>query len=852
MKRLGKITQLLLLTAVGGLSSNSHATVCIGNDFGAFSYNDTSIKPFVKIENKATLQVVAGGELTLSASALVDKESGGIPFFYWCAENGSLQPLPNTPDYSSVKFVTPSTGYKTVAIEVNLGDSLGRVAREKVFITLSPSVLMYKIGDTVYIDSASQNINFGSSGTISVDGKSVDASWSNSNITFDLPLANINKSILITLLGESGEELYSSYYPFSDVFPNRWYTRPVMKLWQQQVVQGYGNGTTGIFGPFNNATRAEFIVAVVRAINNGTLPTASNAPFEDIAQDEWFAGAVEYAKNQGWISGCNTEKTRYCPHDPISNAEAMKILALAFERVNTHLAACESSTTLPFNDVDADAWFAPYVCAAKAARAAGGFYDGSFRPSLGMKRAFMAKAICIAAYGTSECIADGDELLPVVAAVSPNIATVGEAVTLSVEGFHLPQPVTMLLAGCDNLSPTGTATPEKQDFTCTPNSEGVLTGQITDSTDMVLFEFTLDVQADSATEPTDPEPPVDPVDPTDPTDPVEPPVEPTEPGGAADDPGNALSLFMINGQPTISCQFTDSAPTTEFETAVRILCSAGIVVGYVDENGNRVFVTPDNTDDIANTAEVLKVFLLTADYAYVSEHSIGSNPWYQFYMDDAVRRGLPSFGLQNDGKPTREQALTWLAMLFYNYTGGDPVGYLQGLGITNGSNPENTITRYEMALLAVRALIKTDKLDEIPIGLWDTPAPKTITAGGVRDTALNAIGAKSPYIDADHTYSHRFVRMIFDKPAMWKYPKDMCAYYAADLTANDSPPAGAVLCYAADEGNDNFGHVAIAVGDGSEVGASSLTEGVVQRDSVYGSAYQGWVSADTFNHQYPQ
>ncbi len=326
----------------------------------------------------------------------------------------------------------------------------------------------------------------------------------------------------------------------------------------------------------------------------------------------------------------------------------------------------------------------------------------------------------------------------------------------------------------------------------------------------------------------------------------------------AENPGDATRLFILDGKMTTTCTFTDVVQGEWYAEAVNALCSAGILVGYVEDDV-RVFVRgEDKPDGKAIMVEMLKVLLLGADYANMAEGSIGSNPWYQFYLDKAAAMGLNLHGLQPTDNVIRAQALEWLAKIFYNYAGSDYVTFLKNKGITSGENTDFNVTRYEMAVLGYRAILDTGKDKNIPFGLWGKPAPKTPSSSGLGSDivakAKENLGEKYPYTDGVYTYCARFVRMMFDKPAIWADADAMCDSYAKQgvLKNAQNPPAGAAVCYEPNASNGNYGHVAIAAGDGTEIGATSLRNGVTQRNIVYGSAYRGWVSADDFNNHYPQ
>jgi len=760
--------------------------------------------------------------------------------------------------------------FKTYSFSYSSGQRRAtRDSSNSCSITISPAA-----DPSITFDIASGSLyakTLFNAASVLVDGKSTSFVPKDEGIAFNIyestgtTVETFSQPVKLDIRDANGQEIYVGCFPFKDVCTQRWYTKPVMELWKKGVIEG---NATATFRTYKDATRAEFITAVVRAANGGVTPAASSAPFSDVQQKDWFAGAVEYAKQKGWISVCKDSKTQFCPNDPISNAEAMEILTLAFkQQINDKIAMCQSGKIIGFKDVSPTSRYAPYACAARQANITDGFAGHQLRPEQPMSRAFMAKAICVAAYGVSECIESGDENLPMVLDVTPRKATVGQSVTLSVDGFKLPMPsVTMTLLGCDNLSPLSGGTENKQQFTCTPSKAGNLTGQVKDAMGTVLHEFPLNV-ATAATQGT-PVPNT-----TIPTNPPNTTTPTTEPGGAAENPSDESKLFLDSSTNSVvnSCTFKDVVQTAWYAESVNKLCGAGILVGYW-EGTERVFVKLDpglsndarsdvlkNSSVRANVAETLKVFLLGVDYQNISlEMKSNTGEWYDLFINEATTRGLNLYGLSHNSTVTRKQAMTWLAKLFYNHTGSDPIGFLQGEGLVTTDptavRADALLNRYELAYLAYRTMLKTGKDKEINFGLRGEPAfkPQPPLGDEIVAKAVASVGKLYPYTDGKYTYCARFVRMMFDKQAIWGDAKSMCNHYANMMQTSQTPPAGAVLCYAPNASNYNYGHVAIAVGDGTEVGATSLKNGVTKRNSVYGSAYQGWIDATTFSNNYPQ
>jgi hypothetical protein len=255
------------------------------------------------------------------------------------------------------------------------------------------------------------SINQSDAITVKINGQLVPFNWNNGVLNCDLYTA-INQNpevasdpLFLEIHDTDGKEIYVGYYPFKDVEPNRWYTKPIMKLWKEGVLKGYDNGSTGIFGSNNPALRAELITATVRAKElNLTSAPLTTQPFADVSIDEWYAHYVQYAKDVGLIQGCDISKNLFCPNKQISRVAAAKVIALGL--LKNEVDAIENGQTplRLFNDVqNKDDWFYPYVYALQNAQAVHGYRDGSFGVGNDLNRAEMAKMICIAKFGSMEC-----------------------------------------------------------------------------------------------------------------------------------------------------------------------------------------------------------------------------------------------------------------------------------------------------------------------------------------------------------------------------------------------------------------------------------------------------------------
>lgn len=107
---------------------------------------------------------------------------------------------------------------------------------------------------------------------------------------------------------------------------------------------------------------------------------------QGIAEGEKPAVTLEQI-NAGFDHG--SENVRYYyPERPINRAEFTKLVLLASGTKNP-----PTCTSNPFPDVPKDAWFAPYVCAAKKRGIISGFPDGTFKPALNINYANASKIL---------------------------------------------------------------------------------------------------------------------------------------------------------------------------------------------------------------------------------------------------------------------------------------------------------------------------------------------------------------------------------------------------------------------------------------------------------------------------
>lgn len=171
-----------------------------------------------------------------------------------------------------------------------------------------------------------------------------------------------------------------SVLAFSDT-QEHWASFYIEELAAEGIVTGYEDGN---FGPDDTLTRGQFAKVVALAFD---LEFQGETDFTDVDADAWYASYIDALVSAGLAEGYGTGE--FGPEDPVTRAQAVKILVLA--------AGLESETTEShFLDVSLDDWFFDYVETAYHYSLVEGYEDGRFAPNENVSRGEMAKMTVLA------------------------------------------------------------------------------------------------------------------------------------------------------------------------------------------------------------------------------------------------------------------------------------------------------------------------------------------------------------------------------------------------------------------------------------------------------------------------
>lgn len=106
---------------------------------------------------------------------------------------------------------------------------------------------------------------------------------------------------------------------FTDVDPAAWYHEAVDYALENGFMSGMGDG---IFNPDGNLTRA--MLCQILYSREGEPAVTGTSSFADVADDEWYTGAITWAEAHGIVSGY--EDGTFGPNDPITREQLAAIL----------------------------------------------------------------------------------------------------------------------------------------------------------------------------------------------------------------------------------------------------------------------------------------------------------------------------------------------------------------------------------------------------------------------------------------------------------------------------------------------------------------------------------------------
>lgn len=165
---------------------------------------------------------------------------------------------------------------------------------------------------------------------------------------------------------------------FSDVAANAWYSDYVIAANELGIMRGNGDGT---FLPQNSLTRAE-LVQVLANYAEADLSSNAASGFSDVAAGAWYAPAVAWAKENGYISGY--PDGTFKPNQTVTREDFCTIMSRYLQKQGVTY----STKTVTFADESQIAGYAKeHVAYCAGIGLVNGVGNDRFDPKAGTKRA---------------------------------------------------------------------------------------------------------------------------------------------------------------------------------------------------------------------------------------------------------------------------------------------------------------------------------------------------------------------------------------------------------------------------------------------------------------------------------
>lgn len=167
---------------------------------------------------------------------------------------------------------------------------------------------------------------------------------------------------------------------FTDVPDDAWYSQAVDYAVSHGMFSGTGAGT---FSPSTPMTRG-MIVVVLSNVAKADVSSSKDANFSDVQPSDWYADAINWAYEQGYVSG--TGANTFSPNSVVTRTQIAVILSNYLHSINAALE--EDGNSAAFNDIAAiPSWALEGVKYMQAIGLMAGDSAGNFNPNKELTRA---------------------------------------------------------------------------------------------------------------------------------------------------------------------------------------------------------------------------------------------------------------------------------------------------------------------------------------------------------------------------------------------------------------------------------------------------------------------------------
>lgn len=138
------------------------------------------------------------------------------------------------------------------------------------------------------------------------------------NIVVPLSIFN-NNAVLAYITSPGTYDISYNLKSFGDI-KNHWAENDITFVTAREIFQGIGNGT---FAPDGTMTRAMFVTALAR-LDGADVSRYTSSRFTDVQGDEWYKAYVEWAAENGIVSGVGN--SQFAPNTSVTREQMTVML----------------------------------------------------------------------------------------------------------------------------------------------------------------------------------------------------------------------------------------------------------------------------------------------------------------------------------------------------------------------------------------------------------------------------------------------------------------------------------------------------------------------------------------------
>ena len=194
------------------------------------------------------------------------------------------------------------------------------VSRETVYKTVSDAIAATKNVNTTFSDTTAH----WASSTIAAAVKlQIIGGYDDGSLRPNAPVTRAEFTAMIARA--FGLASNPAAADFRDTASN-WAAGYIGALAEKGIVTGYADGS---FKPGSTITRAEMVTMIGRVLNLDALQTGTRAGFTDVSSNYWAAGAIQQAASANLVQGVSA--SAFAPQNNATRAEAVVLIIRALE-----------------------------------------------------------------------------------------------------------------------------------------------------------------------------------------------------------------------------------------------------------------------------------------------------------------------------------------------------------------------------------------------------------------------------------------------------------------------------------------------------------------------------------------